>query len=70
MFCKCRHILPNGVQCGPPALKGKHDCYFHTRLHDDLALQKSGKEQPLQFSPLEDRAALQIAAGQNRSSAP
>jgi len=56
--------MPNGVKCGSPGLKGKHYCYFHTRLHDNLALQRSGKEQPLQFSPLEDRAAIQIAVGQ------
>jgi len=26
---QCRHIMPDNHQCGSPALRGQHYCYFH-----------------------------------------
>jgi hypothetical protein len=31
LFPTCRHIKPNGVRCGSPALRGKPLCYYHIR---------------------------------------
>jgi hypothetical protein len=31
LFPTCRHIKPDGVRCGSPALRGKSLCYFHNR---------------------------------------
>jgi len=30
-IARCEHIKTNGTQCGSPALRGKHFCYFHKR---------------------------------------
>lgn len=29
MIALCHHILPDGHQCGSPALRGEDYCYFH-----------------------------------------
>ncbi len=29
---RCTHIKVTGHQCGSPALRGEHFCYFHTRM--------------------------------------
>jgi hypothetical protein len=61
MYQICRHVMPNGVQCGSPALRGKAFCYFHTRLHRRAKEPIPEKEEQLRFSVLEDRSAIQIA---------
>ena len=32
---RCQHIKVNGTQCGCPALRRNHLCYFHKRHHDE-----------------------------------
>lgn len=63
MYQECRHIMPNGVRCHSPALRGTYYCYFHTRLHR-LAAQGSGSAEPLNLHVLEDRSAIQLALSQ------
>ena len=64
MYQECRHIMPNGVRCQSPALRGTAYCYFHTRLHRLAAEQSSGQDEPLKLSVLEDRSSIQIALAQ------
>ena len=33
MYRECRHVKPNGLRCGSPALRGALYCYFHAKLH-------------------------------------
>jgi len=61
MHFVCRHIMPNGNRCHSPALRGKHFCYFHTRLHARAAEKPSNPDQPLEFPVLEDPSAIQVA---------
>jgi hypothetical protein len=64
MYLKCRHIMPNGVRCESPALKGKPFCYFHTRLHQVPRVTAPSAEEPLKLPLLEDRSAIQMAVTQ------
>jgi len=64
MYQECRHIMPNGVRCHSPALRGTAYCYFHTRLNRFAAEQSSGQDEPLKLSVLEDRSSIQIALAQ------
>ena len=64
MYQECRHIMPNGVRCHSPALRGTAYCYFHTRLHRFATEQSSGQKEPLKLSVLEDRSSIQIALAQ------
>ncbi len=47
---RCEHILDNGVRCGAPALRGKHFCYHHDRVHDKRLKpgQKGYKFRPIE----------------------
>jgi len=29
----CEHIKNDGIRCGTPALRGRHFCYYHDRVH-------------------------------------
>ena len=31
MVNECRHIMPSGLHCQPPAMRGSSFCYFHAR---------------------------------------
>jgi len=31
MYTNCRHILPSGLQCQSPAMRGSAFCYYHGR---------------------------------------
>jgi len=64
MYQTCRHIMPNGVRCNSPALRGTYFCYFHTRLNRLAVEQSSSQNEPLKLSVLEDRSAIQIALAQ------
>ncbi len=63
----CRHIKTNGTQCGSPALAAQAFCFYHARLHRGHAGFRNALAAPgltpsgLQFSPLEDRDAIQSA---------
>jgi hypothetical protein len=63
---QCRHIHAKGNQCGSPALRGEHFCYFH---HTTRRPRQAGKfkyinaQEPFELPVVEDRAsALSVAA--------
>jgi hypothetical protein len=63
-FPLCRHVLPSGLRCGSPRLRGNHlYCFFHNRITDrKMERRQSGAEELLRDLPLlEDRAAVKIA---------
>ena len=31
MYNECRHIMPSGLPCQSPAMRGSSFCYFHAR---------------------------------------
>jgi hypothetical protein len=64
MYQECRHIMPNGVRCHSPALRGTAHCYFHTRVNRFAVEQSRGQDEPLKLSVLEDRSSIQIALAQ------
>ena len=64
MYSECRHIKTNGVRCHSPALSGHAYCFFHAKIRGNLKPEKAASSQPMQFPPLEDRRAVQIAVGQ------
>ena len=64
MCNECRHIMPNGLKCRAPALRGKPYCYFHTRLHRLAVAPPRKKEEPFKLPILEDRSAIQLAIAQ------
>jgi hypothetical protein len=39
MYPQCRHVRPSSDRCCAAAIKGKHWCYFHARLHEQQAQQ-------------------------------
>jgi len=64
MYLECRHIMPTGIKCKSPALRGKHYCYFHynLRLHADDGTRDD--KEPLKLPSLEDSRGIQIALAQ------
>jgi hypothetical protein len=63
-YWECRHIMPNGLKCHAPALKGKPYCYFHTRLHVLRKAPAPGPLASLKIGVLEDKTAIQVAVAQ------
>jgi hypothetical protein len=60
---RCQHVKVNGTQCGSPALRRKHHCYFHERVHREreiLAEDQSGRRK-FGFPLLEDANSVQVA---------
>jgi hypothetical protein len=64
MYCECRHIKTSGERCHSPALRDNSFCYFHANLHRITKSKASLPSQPMQFPPLEDARAIQIALSQ------
>lgn len=64
---QCRHIHAKGNQCGSPALRGEHFCYFHHTTRRPRAgtgkFKYLNAEEPFTLPVVEDRAsALSVAA--------
>ena len=53
MLKECRHIKPNGLKCGSPALGGSPFCYFHARMSPPAPRRKPQADEPLQLPLLE-----------------
>jgi len=53
MLKECRHIKPNGLKCGSPALGGSPFCYFHARTPLPAPRRKPQADEPLQLPLLE-----------------
>jgi hypothetical protein len=64
MFIECRHILPQGVKCKSPALRGKHLCYFHEHLERFEEDGQRCAREPLFLPALEDARGIQMAITQ------
>ena len=64
-FPLCRHVMPSGLRCGSPRLRGDHVfCYYHSRACDRRNDRQHSREcgAALRNIPaLEDRAAVRIA---------
>jgi len=60
MFNLCRHMMPSGLRCKSPALKGKWFCYFHAPLHTADTPKRRAKNS-LRLPSLEDQQGIQIA---------
>jgi len=61
---RCQHIKTNGTQCGCPALRRKHFCYFHSRWRTTrLDLNQSGAQPApaaIELPVLEDANSIQV----------
>lgn len=64
MYLECRHILPSGVRCKSPALRGMSFCYHHESLRRFSSLNSSPEKQPLQLPSIEEPRGIQIALAQ------
>ena len=64
MCPECRHIMPTGVKCHSPALRGKPYCYFHIRRHSLAPRPAPKPEEPLKLPNLADRGNIRTALGQ------
>jgi hypothetical protein len=55
----CTHIKVAGQQCGSPALRGEHFCYFHTRVIKGVQQRVDMQLHPLAL--LEDHESIQLS---------
>jgi hypothetical protein len=68
MFKECRYILPSGLKCKSPALRGQTYCYFHTGLRRFAESRRRGAKEPIELPSLEDPSGVQMAIMQVLSS--
>ncbi len=54
-FKECRHVMPNGLHCKSPAMRGSAFCYFHGRT----------LRPALQPRPLETNIEIPAVIGSN-----
>jgi hypothetical protein len=64
MYLECRHILPSGVRCKSPALRGTSFCYHHESLRRFTDVNSGPEKQPLQLPSIEEPRGIQIALAQ------
>jgi len=64
MYAECCHIMPTGRKCQSPALRDKHFCYYHYRLHNLGRASKAAKDDPIKLPAPEDSKAIQLALAQ------
>jgi hypothetical protein len=60
-YRECRHIMPSGLHCKSPAMRGSAFCYFHGRAPRPARPPRtleSNIEMPLVNSPRERAGAL------------
>jgi len=62
---RCQHVKVNGMQCGSPALREKHFCFFHQRWHERRVVINARNarriRQSLALPILEDAESIQMA---------
>jgi hypothetical protein len=62
---RCEHIKVNGTQCGSPALKRNHFCYFHKRWHETRIVLNANRARrgraALDLPVLEDANSIQVS---------
>ena len=63
-IARCEHIKTNGTQCGSPALRGKHFCYFHKRWRDTRVVLNANRARRsravIDMPVLEDAESVQV----------
>lgn len=60
-YKECRHVMPSGLHCKSPAMRGSPFCYFHGRAPRPARLARpleSNIEMPLVNSPREIVGAI------------
>ncbi|MGB6679335.1 MAG: hypothetical protein WBE44_21740 [Terriglobales bacterium] len=62
---RCEHVKINGTQCGSPALKRNHFCYFHKRWQETRIVLNANRARrgraALDLPVLEDANAIQVS---------
>ncbi len=62
---RCEHIKVNGTQCGSPALRRNHFCYFHKRWHETRIVLNANRARrgraALDLPVLEDANSIQVS---------
>jgi hypothetical protein len=62
---RCEHNKTNGTQCGSPALRGNHFCYFHKRWRDTRVALNANRARRsravLDLPVLEDAESVQVS---------
>ena len=62
---RCQHLKINGTQCGSPALKRNHFCYFHKRWHETRIVLNANRARraraALDLPVLEDANSVQVS---------
>jgi len=62
---RCQHLKVNGTQCGSPALKRNHFCYFHKRWHETRIVLNASRARraraALDLPVLEDANSVQVS---------
>jgi hypothetical protein len=46
MINECRHIMPSGLHCQSPAMRGSSFCYFHARAQRPVRPSEARIEMP------------------------
>ncbi len=62
---RCEHLKVNGTQCGSPALKRNHFCYFHKRWNEARIVLNANRARRgravLDLPVLEDANSIQVS---------
>jgi hypothetical protein len=62
---RCEHLKVNGTQCGSPALRRNHFCYFHKRWHETRIVLNANRARrgsaALDLPVLEDANSVQVS---------
>jgi hypothetical protein len=62
---RCEHLKVNGTQCGSPALKRNHFCFFHKRWHETRIVLNANRARraraALDLPVLEDANSIQVS---------
>src|SRR5579864_3561665 len=62
---RCEHIKINGTQCGSPALRRNHFCYFHKRYRETRIVLNANRARrgraALDLPVLEDANSVQVS---------
>jgi hypothetical protein len=62
---RCEHIKINGTQCGSPALRRNHFCFFHKRWHETRIVLNANRARrgraALDLPVLEDANSVQVS---------
>jgi hypothetical protein len=57
MYKECRHVMPTGLHCQSPAMRGSDFCYFHVRARQMVRPSRS-REARIEFPAVLDSAGI------------